>query len=66
MMNNITNILQPNLKEAYLNFGKYKNVPISKIPDAPYLEWAVQQKWIDKNLREALEDQLNVLRFTNM
>lgn len=65
-MNNFFNVLQPNLKEASLSFGKYKNVPISKIPDAPYLEWAIQQKWIDKNIREALQDRLNIVQYNNM
>ena len=65
-MKNFSNIQTLNQKEVTLPFGKYKSIPISSIEDMAYLTWAVNQRWIDKDIRDAIDDQLNIVRFTHI
>jgi hypothetical protein len=52
-------------KEPALYVGKYKGIPISKIEDLNYLQWALGTLKLSAHVRTAIETQIRSLELTH-
>ncbi len=51
------NICSYECDNSILHFGKYKNIPIKKVP-VSYLEWLCKQDWCRKNVKDRITEVL--------
>ena len=49
------NICSDECDKSILHFGKYKNIPIKKVP-VSYLEWLCKQEWCKNNVKDRITE----------
>lgn len=52
----------PYAQTPKLYFGKYKDKPITEIQDLGYLEWLIEKNVVKANIRQAVINQISIIK----